>query len=82
MSHNELMAWERYYQVEPWGQLRDNMHSGMIAAAIVNQHRKRGGKVFTYEDFLMVPVREQRAKNRGKFFTAMRAMAKREGDNG
>lgn len=82
MSHNELVDWESYYQVEPWGQLRDNMHAGLIASTIANQHRKRGGKVITYKDYLLEPASQRRADNRAKFFSAMRALAKREGDDG
>lgn len=62
--------------------MRDNMHAGLIASTIANQHRRRGGKAATYEDYLMVPAREHRAKNRTKFFSTMRAMAKRGDDNG
>lgn len=39
--------------MEPWGSLRADMHAGVIASTIVNSqpYRKRGAKLFTYQDF-------------------------------
>lgn len=82
MGSRELLDWEAYYAIEPWGQLRDNMHSGMIAAMLANQNRKRGTRALTYEDFLLVPARDKFADNRKRFFGSLRALAKRGGTNG
>lgn len=77
MTFNELRAWEAYYALEPWGQARDNMHAGLIAAAVSNPHRKKGTRPVTHKDFMLVPRDEQFADNRKRFFSGMRAMARR-----
>jgi hypothetical protein len=77
MSFNELRAWEAYYVVEPWGQLRDNMHAGLIAAAVSNPHRRKGASAITYQDFLLVAREEKFSDNRRKFFATLKSVAKR-----
>jgi len=82
MSPRELRDWEGYAAVEPFGHMRDNMHAGMIASAILNQHRKRGTRALTYEDFLLIPTREKFRNNTKRFFAGLKALAKRGGDRG
>lgn len=77
MSFNELRAWEAYYVVEPWGQLRDNMHAGQICAAVSNPHRRKGTRPLTHKDFLLVAREEQFENNRKRFFGMLQASAKR-----
>lgn len=77
MSFNELRAWESYYLVEPWGQLRDNMHAGLVAAAVSNPHRRKGSRALTHKDFLLVAKEEQFKSNRQRFFGMLKATAKR-----
>jgi len=77
MSFNELRAWEAYYAAEPWGQARDNMHAGLIAAAISNPHRRKGSRAITYQDFMLVAKEEKFNDNRRKFFATLKSAAKR-----
>lgn len=77
MSFNELRAWEAYYAVEPWGAIRDNMHAGLVAAAVVNVNRRKGAKAATHKDFLLVAKEEQFSDNRKRFFGMLRSAAKR-----
>ena len=79
MGSKELMDWEAYYAAEPWGQLRDNMHAGMITALLANQGRKRGSRAQTYEDFLLVPAQDKFEDNRRRFFGSLKSLAKRGG---
>jgi hypothetical protein len=79
MGSRELQDWEAYYAVEPWGQLRDNMHAGMIASLLANQGRKRGSRAQTYEDFLLVPAQDKFEDNRKRFFGSLKSLAKRGG---
>lgn len=81
LGSRELQDWEAYYAVEPWGQMRDNMHAGMLASILANQNRKRGARAMTYEDFLLVPASDKYRDNRKRFFGSLRALAKR-GDRG
>lgn len=76
MTFNELRAWEAYYAVEPWGSARDNMHAGLICAAIGNTNRKRGARPLSFADFMLRPRSEQFADNRKRFFGMLKANAK------
>ena len=51
----QLIEWEAYAQIEPFGAIRDNYHAGVVAKMIANVHKARSasGHEFTYEDFLL-----------------------------
>lgn len=55
ISSSELSEWMAYYQVEPFGQERDNLHAGIIASvfANANRDRKKQKKPFTIKDFML-----------------------------
>lgn len=76
LTYSEFRAWEAYYAVEPWGAARDNMHAGLIAAAIGNTNRKKGSRPLTFKDFMLTPRDEQFRDNRQRFFGMLRANAK------
>lgn len=80
LTFNELRAWEEYYRLEPWGATRDNMHAGMIAAAIVNPTRKRGTRALSFSDFMLKPASEKYRDNRKRFKAAMKALATKRGE--
>ena len=53
ISSRELTEWMRYERVcGPLGAERDNLHAGLVAAAIYNVNRERGRKAFRPQDFL------------------------------
>ena len=62
MDAREFAQWKAYYQLEPFGAERDNLHAGIIASAI------SGGKP---ADFLVGPSAEEQDEE------AMLAIAKR-----
>jgi len=78
MGPRELRDWEAYYADEPFGHMRDNMHAGLIAAAIDNMNRKRGSRARRMDDYLLVPQRDKFSANRSNFFTSLRSRARRK----
>ncbi len=42
MSASLFDRWMAYYTVAPWGEERDSLHAGIIAAAAVGPHCKKG----------------------------------------
>ena len=42
MSAEDLALWEEYYQIEPWGTLRDDLRAGMIASMTVSPWLPKG----------------------------------------
>jgi hypothetical protein len=72
MSARELDDWTAYWQVEPWGPWRDNVHAGLIASVIANVNRRPGSRAFSYADFMLAerdPAAERaKATNIVNFF--------------
>lgn len=54
MSSRELSEWMAYYEVEPFGDERGDLRSGVIAATIANVNRdpKQRKKPYTPLDFM------------------------------
>lgn len=52
MSSTEFSEWMIYAELEPFGSLRDDQRSGVIAATLANVNAGKSSKTYTYEDFL------------------------------
>lgn len=52
ISARELTEWMAYYEVEPFGEARDDLRMGIICSTIANVNRGKGGRVFKPEDFI------------------------------
>lgn len=62
MNAREFAEWIAYDQIEPLpGGNREDQRAGVIASAIVNQHKKRGHKGVNWSDFF--PPYEKRKPN-------------------
>jgi hypothetical protein len=48
----EFEAWSRYWNEEPWGPYRDNMHAAMLAVQFIRPHLKEGTKVPPIAEFM------------------------------
>lgn len=52
IGSDELTEWMAFYQLEPFGDLRGDYRSGVVAATFANAHRVNGAKPLTPEDFM------------------------------
>ncbi len=52
MPAQEVAVWEAAYMAEPWGEVRDDMASGVVAATIANVNRGSGTPAFSPADFM------------------------------
>ena len=52
IGSDELTEWMAFYQMEPFGDFRADVRSGIVAATFANAHRSRDAKPFTPEDFM------------------------------
>lgn len=48
----EFEAWSRYWNEEPWGPYRDNLHAAMLAVQFIRPHLKEGSKVPPISEFM------------------------------
>lgn len=64
LPHREYLAWLAYWEVEPWGPWRDNVHTAIIAREVIraNPRLKRGARTPDLSAFMLVdPETRQRA---------------------
>jgi hypothetical protein len=55
LSQREFMRWRKYWEFEPWGPWRDNMHAALIARSVLQPHVKKGSKISLDDFMLMLP---------------------------
>lgn len=77
----ELADWHRFWAIEPWGALRDNMHAGLIAAELRAPRVKRGKKLPSFKDFMLrdaEAAKQERRAGTAHAIKTLMAMAKRK----
>lgn len=62
LPERELLRWHRYWEAEPWGPYRDNLHAAMIVTELLKPHLKKGVKL-NLSDYLLVSAEERRQKD-------------------
>lgn len=62
-----------YFQIEPFGQVRDNAHAGLIASAVVNGYAKRKVK---FTDFMLVDPEDKKRRETANTIAWMQSVAK------
>lgn len=77
MSASEYMHWEAFYQLEPFGAERDNMHAGLIAATVWNTQRGKKQKGMTHKDFMFRDPATARLERIRDMMGKFRALAKK-----
>lgn len=76
MTQRAYLGWQRYWDDEPWGPYRDNMHAAIIAREVRRPYMRRGTTT-KIADFLIVnPLRRQREAT-GKFVDFLKMIAKK-----
>ena len=74
IGSDELTEWMAFYQMEPFGDFRADVRSGIVAATFANANRARDAKPFTPEDFMPF-IDKQPTKNETKInATRLKAM--------
>jgi hypothetical protein len=76
MGASEYETWWRYWQVEPWGAHRDNLHAGLIASAVVNSSpNKRRGVSVSASDFMLKSRAEVAEAETAETLAALEALS-------
>jgi hypothetical protein len=76
MGYSEFVDWLAYYETEPFGEQRADLHAAMIAATIVNVQRGKGKKPVKISQFLVDWWKDKATPNAllSKFRNATAAM--------
>lgn len=80
MPSSELTEWMAMFEMEPWGETRADLRSGIISATLVNVHRPKGSAPAKPRDFMpnFDDIREQEeleAKNSRAVRSLLRTLA-------
>lgn len=80
---DEYCGWLAYWQVEPWGPWRDNVHAAIIAREVTraNARLRRGAKLDLASYMVIDPEERQRAANE-RVVAMLQAMAVMGGRRG
>ncbi len=76
MSSSEFSEWIEYYQLEPFGQWRDNWHAAQIAALLFNANRGKTQQPLKAQDFMFATEEEQAQRKQDEFFASLASLAK------
>lgn len=52
VDSREFTEWQAYWQLEPWGEDRADLRTGIVASTLANIHRSRDSEAFTPRDFM------------------------------
>ena len=48
----EFIGWAAFYETDPWGHERSDLHAGIVASTIANAMRQKRGRSFKPRDFM------------------------------
>jgi len=64
-----------YYSLEPWGERRADLRSGIVASTIANVNRPKGGKAYKPQDFMPRLNRREKKQTIGQMRSIVMAAA-------
>lgn len=75
LSAREFVEWNAYFQIEPFGTHRDNIHAGIIASAIYNVNRGKHSPAINPGDFIIRDVESRRRMESDKTLKALKLLS-------
>ena len=73
IDSKELSEWMAYYELNPFGTVRDDLQAGIIASTIANVNRGKNDKSFTPSDFM--PYMDKPEQSEGDMQAVLDALA-------
>lgn len=73
MSAEEFSEWQAYYTLEPFGELRADLRSGVVASLLYNINRPKTAEALSPADFMLFQEREKPADETPPDSDAMRS---------
>ena len=52
ITSRQFAEWLAYSRLEPWGEDRDDLRTGIVASVIANSNRGKGKKPYKPQDFM------------------------------
>jgi len=60
MSSREISEWMAFYRLEPWGDDRADLRTGIVASTIANVNRGKDTKSYQPQDFMAFTEKEEK----------------------
>jgi len=73
----ELARWAQYWNEEPWGAVRDNMHAAIIIMELLKPHLPEGAPTMKIDQFMLRSQVERDEIAKGRLVATLSAMAAR-----
>jgi hypothetical protein len=68
MPGSVLQEAMNYYDLEPFGAERDNLHAAMMTAAVINVHTPKEKAPVKLDSFMIRPVKQNKTDDKKSFF--------------
>jgi len=76
MPASYFAEYMEYYSLSPFGEERDNLHAGMIAAVIANSNRGKRSKALSISDFMFKSDYDREREQVASMMTFMKGITK------
>lgn len=70
-----MQDWAEYWTLEPWGAMRDNLHTGIVASLLYNVNRG-SAEPRQPQDFMITDADSKKETALQQFVARLRAVAK------
>lgn len=77
LSSAEYSEWIEYWNIEPWGAWRDNLHAAQIASLIFNTNRGKDQAPVKPADFMYQDKQTTEETKKKDFVFALRSLARK-----
>ena len=75
MTSAEFVEWFAFYELDPFGPWRDNLHAAQVASLLYNANRRKNSKALGAADFMYKDRDEVREQETKTFLANLRALA-------
>lgn len=74
MTQRAYLGWQRYWEEEPWGPFRDNLHAAMIAREVRRPYLRKGAKN-ELDNFMVVNPQHRQVEATGNLIDFLKMIA-------
>lgn len=75
LTQRAYLKWQKFWEIEPWGAYRDNLHTALIARE-VKLGRIKPGRSVKLDEFILVDPKSRARENKAGFLAFMRLIGK------
>lgn len=80
MPLSEYSQWQRYWDEEPWGPWRDNLHAALIARKVHNMLRGKNSPAASIDEFMLTDKDTHQTKQKRSFIDWLKSVGTKRGD--